>query len=271
MGRKENIMTFEDSMRRCETDAELAAAVEASLRNQRVILETDEVVCEEGHRYSGPANVFVSSKRSFEAASAYTGKKVCVHNFASARTPGGGVLSGARAQEECLCRISSLYPAISSEDAMAKFYDPHSDFEGYDYNADCIFTPGVVVFKSDNEEPELLPREDRYSVDVITLAAPNIGGPLVEEGKVGMTYNKLLGIHDKRMRRFCDVAKQNGEEVLILGAFGCGAFCNPPEVVSLAMKNVINDYLYDFETIEFAIYCSSYETENYKVFKEVLG
>lgn len=59
-------------------------------------------------------------------------------------------------------------------------------------------------------------------------------------------------------------------EVVILGAFGCGAFSNPPEIVVEAMARVIPDYRYDFQTIEFVVYCSPGNTENYDVFKNRL-
>ena len=61
--------------------------------------------------------------------------------------------------------------------------------------------------------------------------------------------------------------------MLILGAFGCGAFQNPPEVVARAYKEV----LAVFETGEFAVYCLKREQtvnpsgNNYAVFKWVLG
>ena len=42
-----------------------------------------------------------------------------------------------------------------------------------------------------------------------------------------------------------------GEEAVILGAFGCGAFMNKPEVVVLAARNAIKDYLNAFKVIEF--------------------
>ena len=45
------------------------------------------------------------------------------------------------------------------------------------------------------------------------------------------------------MTRILDVAVLNGDEVVILGAFGCGAFQNMPEMVARAAKEVIADYL----------------------------
>lgn len=47
-----------------------------------------------------------------------------------------------------------------------------------------------------------------------------------------------------------------------MGAFGCGAFCNPPEVVAEAFAETIKEFLYDFETIEFAVYCFARDTKN---------
>ena len=57
-----------------------------------------------------------------------------------------------------------------------------------------------------------------------------------------------------------------GNEVVILGAFGCGAFLNNPEVVAQAAKNVIEEYKYTFVMIEFAVYCSPRDEQNYAIF-----
>ena len=65
--------------------------------------------------------------------------------------------------------------------------------------------------------------------------------------------------------------------MLILGAFGCGAFQNPPEVVARAYKEVLAEFEYDFDTVEFAVYCPKREQtvnpsgNNFSVFKRVLG
>lgn len=60
------------------------------------------------------------------------------------------------------------------------------------------------------------------------------------------------------------------EEVVILGAFGCGAFMNNPDVVALAAKNVVKDYVRAFKIIEFAVYCNERDERNYKTFDRVL-
>ncbi len=66
-------------------------------------------------KYDSRAKIVISHKRTYEAASSYKGKKVAVLNFASASNPGGGVVKGSSAQEECLCRCSSLYFALNEK------------------------------------------------------------------------------------------------------------------------------------------------------------
>ena len=67
-----------------------------------------------------------------------------------------------------------------------------------------------------------------------------------------------------------EIAKNNGDEVVILGAFGCGAFRNNPKVVAAAMRNISQEYKYDFKVIEFAVFCRSDNTENYEIFNETI-
>lgn len=43
--------------------------------------------------------------------------------------------------------------------------------------------------------------------------------------------SSLYELHMKRLECVFKTAAANKAEVLVLGAFGCGAFCNPPAVV----------------------------------------
>lgn len=165
---------------------------------------------------------------------------------------------------------------------MQKFHIRHkqmlkSGMMNATYNDDCIFTPGVCVFKSDTAVPELLPETEWYFVDVITCAAPNLRekpsnamNPGSGNKQVHLTDQELLELHTKRITRILDIAKKEAAEAVILGAFGCGAFCNPPEVVAEAMARVVQDYRYEFKTIEFAVYCPPKNTGNYDAFKSRL-
>jgi Uncharacterized protein conserved in bacteria len=67
------------------------------------------------------------------------------------------------------------------------------------------------------------------------------------------------------------IAAYNNVDILVLGAFGCGAFQNDPEAVSKAYYAAITVYGSYFDLIEFAIYCRDYETVNYEAFKKNLG
>ncbi len=280
MSRESNILVFEDTMRMLQMDAALRAAVESSLSAQTLICETDQLANHSGSaRFQNPAKVVVSSKRSFEAAEPYctSGKKVCVHNFASASNPGGGVTRGAGAQEECLCRCSTLYPCLDSKKMWQGFYLPHRREGNPLHNDDCIYTPGVVVFKSDTSAPKLMPREKWYTVDILTCAAPNLRerpsnayNP-ADGNQVKIDEVSLLALHEQRLKRMLDAACEHGAEVLILGAFGCGAFQNPPEIVAEAAKRILPEYRHCFEVVEFAVYCRPGDNRNFQAFHDSVG
>ena len=206
------------------------------------------------------------------------GKRVAVLNFASSTNPGGGVTHGSSAQEECLCRCSTLYHCLDIDMMWDKFYKPHRKAGNPLYNDDCLYTPGVTVFKSDISFPERMEEKDWYQVDVITCAAPNLRdipsnlmNPFAGNAPADIEEDGLYGLHLQRLERVFRVAAANGAEVLILGAFGCGAFCNPPAVVARAFKKIQEKYASYFETIEYAVFCGGHETQNYDAFCEVLG
>lgn len=276
MRREENVKVFEDTRRHCESNAKLREIIKKSNENQKLILE-NETVKVPAAELDVEAEIVVSKKRTYEAALAYKGKKVCVLNFASATNPGGGVVKGANAQEECLCRCSTLFFNLDVKEMWNGFYAPHRAQKNPLHNDDIIYTPDVMVFKSDTANPKLLSEKDWYSVNVITCAAPNLRerpgnsfNPSDGDRKVRLSDAELLSLHENRLQKILQVAACNGNEVVVLGAFGCGAFCNPPQIVAQAAKNVIREFDRHFKTIEFAVYCSPRDESNYEVFKRVL-
>lgn len=275
--RTKNAMIFKDTEQMYQTNETLKAAVENSIMNQKLILADDVIEYKAVGGHDG--KVVVSGKRTLEASESYAkqGKRVCILNFASATNPGGGVVQGSSAQEEAICRCSTLYPCLNTKDMWNGFYAPHRKADNPLYNDDCIFTPDVKVFKSDINFPERLPEAEWWEVDVITCAAPNLRSipsnrmnPNAGSRKADITYEGLRALHTARIQRIFEVAMANGAEVLILGAFGCGAFCNPPELVAKVFAKFTEKYRDNFEVIEYAVFHTERETANYKAFKDAM-
>ncbi|MBR4026851.1 MAG: TIGR02452 family protein [Lachnospiraceae bacterium] len=279
--REERRLIFQDTKDIYETNPVLKKAIKDSKEQQEVICEQEQMDIQFTKK-DQVGNIIVSKKRSLEAAMAYKGKKVCVLNFASATNAGGGVVNGSSAQEEAICRCSTLYPCISEENTTRQFHLQHRKMLEENtmtalYNDDCIYTPNVVVFKTDTNQPKQMPQNDWFEVDIITCAAPNLRripsnrmNPNGGKTAAKISDKDLLNLHTKRIKRILDIAGNHKAEVVILGAFGCGAFQNPPQIVAEAMARVLKEYRNVFETIEFAVYCPPNDMTNYEVFKRRL-
>ena len=165
-------------------------------------------------------------------------EKTAVLNFASATNPGGGVIAGSKAQEETLCRQSTLYKSLTLSACYKKYYNKNrrelfvrgNTF----YNSGIIWTPDIVFFKNDNGE--LLEQDKWKSVNVITAAAPNLRFIKDPEERIRIVESTM----EERILSVIRLAKLKGITTLILGAWGCGAFCNPPEVIAKLFKKVID-------------------------------
>ena len=272
MGRFENVAVFEDTVRLC-SGGRLRDAVLASTAAQELILENAPLANSTTPKFAN-CEIIVSPHRTIEAAARYRDKRVAILNFASAANPGGGVTRGSSAQEEAICRVSTLYFSLNTREMWNGFYGPHRAEHNTLHNDDIIYTPKVVVFKSDTDRPSLLPERDWFNVDVITCAAPNLrespsNGMNPHDGasRAIISAEDLEALHVKRFTRILQVAVSHGIEVLILGAFGCGAFCNDPKVVARAAKRAVEPFKGYFKTIEFAVYCSPRAgSENYVAF-----
>lgn len=277
--REKRVRIFEDTMRLCKEDASLSEAVRASKKGTKFYGENDrpERKNAEAERRN---EVNVTSERTLEAAKRLTekhsGKRIAVLNFASATNPGGGVTKGSSAQEEALCRCSTLYPCLKTDDLWKKYYSMHRAKNSVLYTDACIYTPGVIALKSDTAFPQTVPKNERFTVDVITCAAPNLREKPYNSMNPGhgeavrVTAAQLLDIHKRRGSHILDIAAANGADAVVLGAFGCGAFRNDPNVVARAYKEILPEYKNVFDEIVFAVYCSPKDTGNFDTFRRVL-
>lgn len=188
--------------------------------------------------------------------------KVAVLNFANPENPGGGVQLGAMAQEECLCRSSNLYTCISNPNVFDEYYGYHRSIRSNFYTDRLIYTKNVTVFKDDSVVPQMLPETNWFDVDVITCAAPYLAKRKHTNGAA------LFNLFKSRVKNIFEAARDNNVDYLILGAFGCGAFKNPPLIVAEAFLQTIKEqnYLKDFKQIVFAIKPTGTDCPNLSTF-----
>lgn len=270
MSKKDNIEIYNHSMQMISEDDLLLRAVEYSIAGQTVMTYIQPFGPEDKPLSSTPATIRVSRDPSFGAAmKSPVGEHIAVLNFASWLYPGGGVEYGANAQEEALCRISTLHPCLLDEAMEMLFYGPHREVKTSLYNDDMIYTPNVIVFKSDTEEPKVLPSSKWRRLDVISMAAPNIAAM---KPMFAQTVD-LDALYRRRIGKIMKVAYRFGATTLVLGAFGCGVFGNDPYRVADAMADMTEKYGQYFKHIEIPVYCGPNPTgpTNYDAFAEVFA
>ena len=78
MSSVENVEIFEDTKRLYETNGKIKEVLARSVKNQKLILEEEELSAVDKARFEDEAKIVVSTKRTFEAAAGYAGQKVAV-------------------------------------------------------------------------------------------------------------------------------------------------------------------------------------------------
>ncbi len=197
---------------------------------------------------------WVSGRDSYEAAiemlkSVPAGPNekpgVLVLNFANPVHPGGGVTRGANAQEEDLCRRSTLYLSLTSR-AAGEMYQYNSALRSYCASDFMLLSPYVEILK--DSEGMSLP--DTYVVSVLTAAAPMVSRGGIEKGR-------LHDLLTQRIHAIFQVAAYCGYRDLVLGAWGCGAFGNDPETMATLFAQEVKRWndagSFQFRQIEFAV------------------
>lgn len=160
----------------------------------------------------------------------------CALNFAGASTPGGRYrLGGPSAQEEALCKqIPQLWPSLKAVEEAAYPIEPGT----------ALLTPGLPVLRRGGTWELCANLGD---VNIITAAMPcHDPAPGTPEWEETVTL---------RIRSVLKAGLQSGKSSLILGAFGCGVFGNPPDLVANIFRQQLSssEFRGAFHAVVFAI------------------
>ncbi len=158
------------------------------------------------------------------------GKSTIVLNFANANTAGGAYALGGNAQEESLCRCSMLYYTIKE---CGEYYKRNRLHILPDYTDGMIYSENVPVIR--DESGKLL--REPLECDFITCPAVNkrLASPFMNNDKLNM-------IMKRRISRIISLAASKAPDIVILGAFGCGAFGNDRKDVYPMFEEAIDKF-----------------------------
>lgn len=181
-------------------------------------------------------------------------------NFASARNPGGGFISGAKAQEEDLARCSGLYPCLLTQ---RDYYEINRAEASLLYTDHLIYSPKVPWFRTRSTN-----RLDHvFLASVITAPAPNAGETLRRDAASGPQIEATLR---RRAAYVLALARDQKHRRLLLGAWGCGVFRNDPAMVADAFGAHLEspDFAGAFNAVTFAVLDRSKQKATLQTFRE---
>lgn len=251
-------MTFTEKFMKQNDDFRPAKVEVFSPESLKAIEDDEDELFERAFWGTDGAEFRVVNADSFDAA--YLLDHALVMNFANAHRPGGGFLTGARAQEESLCRCSTLYASIAS--AKAKEMYDYNNALGDPCDSDYMLLSRYVYVFQDKDLNRL---DNPFWTSVVTVPAPNKNGRASS-----VSQEKLDSVMLGRLRKMLFMAAHEGYRKLVLGAWGTGAFGHDTRMVAeyfytLFFEEGFNEF---FETVVFAILG---DDDKVKIFKDVFG
>jgi len=185
------------------------------------------------------------------------GFNVCLLNMANRQNPGGGVLNGAGAQEENLFRRSniflSLYQFVSySEEYGIKRNDSHA--YPLDKNSGGIYSKSVTFFRASEKRGYCFLKQP-FKLSVVSVPAINRPKTILVNNEY-IISDELIEPSKEKIRTILRICGNFNHDCLVLSAFGCGAFKNPPYHMAKLFREVFNEseFCNKFKLIVFAIY-----------------
>ena len=184
-------------------------------------------------------------------------------NFASAKNPGGGFLSGSQAQEESLARSSALYASLME---AWTFYERHRANSSMLYSDAMIVSPDCPIIRDD--DGALLP--EPHTATFITSPAPNAGAA---EQNRPEEVPQIPAVLERRAEFVLAVAAAEGATELVLGAWGCGVFRNDPTLVAETFSRLLRHGPWQgrFRRVVFSVLDRAAEPTIYDAFRRAFA
>jgi uncharacterized protein (TIGR02452 family) len=183
------------------------------------------------------------------------GEYPCVLNMASGSNPGGGVLNGAGAQEENIFRRTNLFKAMYQFADYAEEYGLNRSPRQYPLNRNTggVYSDEVTVFRaSENNGYALLKNPYRCAF----VSVPAISHPELEKhnGQLFLARH-LIEPTKEKIRTILRIAGRFTHASLVLSAFGCGAFGNPPHHIARLFQEIFGEVEFKnrFKMVVFSI------------------
>ncbi|GMO36718.1 MAG: hypothetical protein Ta2B_16640 [Termitinemataceae bacterium] len=240
--------------------------------NRPIELETDE-------QFTTQFSVINSDCLEASQILLDSGLNPCVLNLANRQNPGGGVLGGAGAQEENIFRRTNLFMSLYQYAPYAKEYGIEKNVDSYplDRNTGGVYSGNITVFRGSEQNGYCLLRKP-YKTNVVTVPALNRPELVMKNGAYYIV-DSLIEPTKQKMRTILRIAGKYHHNALVLGAFGCGAFSNPPNHIARLFQEVFDEMEFrnKFKTIVFAIFENHHSGEkhnpngNVLPFVEVFG
>lgn len=231
------------------------AIVERMQRESRVY--RDEFFVDKYEAHAEPTRVEVREQDCLLAARELTeeGFSVAVLNLASRQNPGGCVLRGLGAQEENLFRRTNLFQAMFQFAPYAEQYGLRKSRAQYplDCNFGGVYVPDAVVLRGlESDGYPVLEKEKQFLVSFIAV-------PALNRPDLTPDFSRLVPEHaeatKRKIRTIFRIGIRNGHNALVLGAFGCGVYKNPPGHMAQLFREVLEEREFEnkFRRIVFAI------------------
>ena len=181
-----------------------------------------------------------------------------VLNMASNETPGGGVLWGSAAQEESIFRRTDLFRSLYQFAAYGEEFGVKTQAIGYplDENFGGIYSSGISLFR-ESERFGFKLMENPKKLSFITVAAvkrPRLVAKSILSKELRIDSSHIEVIKNK-IRTILRIGLRHRHDCLVLGAWGCGAYANPPKHIAELFRQILleEEFKNKYRKITFAI------------------